>query len=77
MSSGLTSCGSSEEGARPGSFCLEGKECTRQSPHQSILWLSQGPEGAKRGPQGPDPLQNPVPLRPSACQRLYEITGLP
>lgn len=46
MSSGLTSGGSSEGGARPGSFCLEGKECLRQSPPQ----LVQGSAGSQKGP---------------------------
>lgn len=46
ISSGLTSCGSSEGGARPGSFCLEGKECTRQSPPQPVC----GSAGSQKGP---------------------------
>lgn len=50
MSSGLTSCGSSEGAARPRSFCLEGKECLRQSPPQPVC----GSAGSQRGLKRPD-----------------------
>lgn len=64
MSSGLTSCGSSEEGARPGSFCLEGKECTRQSPPQPVC----GSAGDQKGPDRKvlTPQQQPRAPRASA-----------
>ena len=75
MSCGLTSCGSSEGGAGPGSLCLEGKECPRQSPPQPVC----GSAGSQKGPDCRvlTPKWQPCAPRPQLCQRLYEITGGP
>lgn len=72
ISSGFTSCWSSEGVARPGSFCLEGKECTRQSPPQPV-W---GSAGSQKGPEearlrGPDPLA--ATLCPSALRSVRRL----